>query len=487
MLLGASLVAIGPTTAYPGLVSLLPTLGAVALIASGGVIGSPGWIAIARAPLRWLGRISYSLYLWHWPILILGPVALGIGVAANEEAGDDLVLRLGLVVIAVALAAATWAFVEEPFRRGRLVPRGRRRGVALAGATALILVIGSTAIGGVGDRELAALAAPRCGLRWCRDAARSSGIASSTSPEDEPPTPSTPGRTAVPAPSPTAAQPSNVPHPKPRIDGALPGDLRPSLAGARTDDDPLRADGCGLSLAGSKPPACVYGQKGGTVTVALVGDSHAAHWFPAIEPLARQRGWRLVPFTKFSCVFVDMRIWSSRLKREYTECETWRERVVDRLVELRPDLVIIASDQELPVVLDRDDDPELQGAAVARLIERVPGAVAIIVDTPRSDHDVPACLAQHPRAVERCTTARSAAFGWRYRRREAEAARLTGATLIDLAVAMCPTDPCPPVVGSMLVYRDHHHLTATFAASLADELGAALPDVGDRSGARRVE
>ena len=231
----------------------------------------------------------------------------------------------------------------------------------------------------------------------------------------------------------------------------------------------------------------MYGQKGGTVSVALIGNSHAAHWFPAIEPLARQRGWRLVPFTKFSCVFVDMRIWSPRLKREYTECETWRERVIDRLMELRPDLVIIASDQELPVVLDRDDDPELQGAAIARLIKRVPGAVAIIVDTPRSDHDVPACLAQHPRAIEQCTTARSAAFRWRYRRREAEAARLTGATLIDLSAVVCPTDPCPPIVGSTLVYRDHHHLTATFASSLADALGAALPDVGDRSGARRVE
>jgi hypothetical protein len=148
-------------------------------------------------------------------------------------------------------------------------------------------------------------------------------------------------------------------------------------------------------------------------------------------------------------------------------------------VALRPDLVIVAADQELPVVVDRDDDPELQGAAMARLIERVPGEVAIIVDTPRSDHDVPACLAAHRKEIERCTTTRSAAFGWRYLRREAEAARLTGATLVDLSAVTCPTDPCPPVVGSMLVYRDHHHLTATFVRSLVDELGAALPVIGD--------
>jgi hypothetical protein len=278
-------------------------------------------------------------------------------------------------------------------------------------------------------------------------------------------------------------QPSAAPRPKPRIDGALPRDLTPSLARARQDTDTLRAEGCGLSLAGSKPPACVYGDPGGTTTVALVGDSHAAHWFPAIELLARQHGWRLVPFMKFSCVFVDMPIWSPRLKREYTECEAWRERVVDRLVALRPDLVIVASAQELPVVVDSDDDPELQGAAVARLIKRIPGVVAIIVDTPRSDHDVPACLAKHPRAIERCTTTRAAAFGPRYRIREAEAARLSGATLVDLSAVTCPTDPCPPVIGSMLVYRDHHHLTATFVRSLVPELGAALPVGDDHVGA----
>ena len=472
-LLGASLVAIGPTTAYPGLASLLPTIGAVALIASGGVVGSPGAIVFARAPLRWLGRISYSLYLWHWPILVLGPVALGLGVGAEGGTDDDLAIRVALALLAVATAAVTWRLVEEPFRRGRLVPGGRVRSVAVAGATALILVLGSTALGVVGDREVAAAAALDVdalstdeSLRRRCSTIRRDAVERPASRATQP---STPGRTAVPAPSPTASmQPSAAPRPKPRIDGALPRDLTPSLARARQDTDTLRADGCGLSLAGSKPPDCVYGDPAGATTVALVGDSHAAHWFPAIELLARQHGWRLVPFMKFSCVFVDMRIWSPRLKREYTECEAWRERVVDRLVALRPDLVIVASAQELPVVLASDDDPKLQGAAVARLIKRIPGVVAIMVDTPRSDHDVPACLAKHPRAIERCTTTRSAAFGARYRIREAEAARLSGATLVDLSAVTCPTDPCPPVIGSMLVYRDHHHLTATFARSLVD-------------------
>jgi hypothetical protein len=258
----------------------------------------------------------------------------------------------------------------------------------------------------------------------------------------------------------------------------VPSDLKPSLGASRADDDPLLADGCGLSLAGTKPPSCIYGDRNGALTVALVGDSHAAHWFPALDVMAKQLGWRLVPFTKFSCVFVDLPIWSPNLNREYTECEAWRENVVDRLVNLKPDLVIISSNRWLPAIANRDNEPERQGAALARLIERIPGSVALLVDTPRSDFDVPACLAKYRDAIERCTTTRTAAFGWRHLRRETEAARLTGATLVDMSDIVCPGDPCPPIIGNTLVYRDHHHLTATFVVSIAQDLYAALPPVG---------
>jgi hypothetical protein len=95
---------------------------------------------------------------------------------------------------------------------------------------------------------------------------------------------------------------------------------------------------------------------------------------------------------------------------------------------------------------------------------------------------VPACLAKNRKAVERCTTSRTAAFGWRHLRRETEAARITGATIVDMSAAICPTDPCPPIIGTTLVYRDHHHLTATFAASLARVLEAALPPIGVEAG-----
>src|SRR5262249_17612785 len=97
-------------------------------------------------------------------------------------------------------------------------------------------------------------------------------------------------------------------------------ELRPRLADARKDTDGINERGCGLALPGTTPPRCALGSPAGSMTVALVGDSHAAQWAPALEAIASSRGWTLVPFTKDSCIFLDMRIVSIHLEREYTEC-----------------------------------------------------------------------------------------------------------------------------------------------------------------------
>jgi peptidoglycan/LPS O-acetylase OafA/YrhL len=493
---GVSLIVVGlatidATTAYPGVAAMLPTLGAVAIIASGAGAGSPGAIVLGLTPLRWLGRISYSLYLWHWPILVLGPVALGLEATEDGASGPDLPVRLGLVALAVAAATLTWWFVEQPFRRARMAPVRGRRGFALAGAMALTVVMGSTTMGVAAAREVDAAydLDPVSVLE--EDGEALSPLPTDNAPTDsvdvDDPDTETASPSTLPVPDPTAgasqapatsADPTARPRPKARNEGPVPRDLDPSLGKARTDEDRLAAKGCGLALGGSRPPKCVFGDPDGDLTVALVGDSHAAQWFPAFNVLAKRNGWRLVPMTKFSCAFVDLPIWSDYLKREYTECEDWRENVVDRLVDLKPDLVVIASARWFPVVDLADEDPGRQGAGMARLIKRIPGTVAIMMDTPRSAYDVPACLAKHRDAIEACATSRAAAFGWRHRRREKAAAKLSGASLVDLSKATCPDDPCPPIIGRTLVYRDHHHMTASFVVTLVDDIEAALPDFG---------
>jgi hypothetical protein len=264
--------------------------------------------------------------------------------------------------------------------------------------------------------------------------------------------------------------PAVVPHPWP-----LSAEIRPALAAARSDKERIIGDGCFMWLRGSEPPNCVYGNRAGAFTMALVGDSHAAHWFPAVEAIAKAHGWRLLVFTKASCVFVDLPIYSPFLKREYTECEAWRPRVVQRLIDEQPDLTIVSSSRWLPTIVKRDADPTRQGEAMARLLRQIPGAIAILGDTPLSRVDVPVCLSQNLADITRCSTSRIEAFGRQQLVRERAAALAAAATVIDLSDAICPGDPCQAVVGDVIIQRDDHHLTATFAASLAERLDAALP------------
>jgi hypothetical protein len=284
------------------------------------------------------------------------------------------------------------------------------------------------------------------------------------------PTPSvTPGTSGTPGPSPTA---------KPVTYVRLPADVRPALRDARADEERLRRDGCMAFERVTVPPRCIYGSRDASFTIALVGDSHAAQWFPALARVARAYDARILTFVKVACPFVDMRIRNVALKREYTECADFREATIKRLRDVRPDLTIVSSSRfAIHPVLDRDTTREAQGEALARAIARIPGRVAVIVDTPEAGRDVPSCLSRHAKDVRACDVGMKVALSGRLGRIERIAARATGAALIDLTPRICRADPCPVVVDGMIVFRDTRHLTATFAASLAPDLRTALQGI----------
>lgn len=482
-----------PTMAYPGAIALLPTLGAAALIASGERRWSPAGL-LAVGPLRFLGRISYSLYLWHWPILVLPVIAAG---APLEPA-----LRAGLVAASIAVATLSWAWVEEPFRRGspRLVA-GTTRTLAVAGvALAFVVAVGGGLwYGQERDLDIAVASQadvatgdaiggedvdwtaedPAAGMTDDGDAALPGRV------DDETGEPAPSGGVAASSPSPAAetgetpsatapATATPLPTATPRVSHVLPRDVRPPLSRARRDMERPWRDGCLLFEAGTTPPECVYGDSNGAFTVALVGDSHASDLFPMVEAVARRHGWRLETYLKVNCPFMDMRVRSLALKRAYRECTGWRDAVVADLAASPPDLVIVTNSRWIYPVLAEDGSVARQGAALARMITRLPGLVVVVADTPAADRDIPACLSAHTRDIRSCAVPRSTAFSGAMRARERLAVRESGARLVDLTVAVCPTDPCPAVVRGMIVLRDKHHLTATFARSLAPALDRAL-------------
>ena len=262
---------------------------------------------------------------------------------------------------------------------------------------------------------------------------------------------------------------------------AVPADVKPSVADAPDDIEIISTNGCRVGKYRTAVRTdCIYGDSAGTKKVALVGDSHAAHLFPPLNALAKQKHWKLNVQTKISCRFVDLPLIYEG--SEYTQCEQWRLNVIAYLKAHPQDLVIFVVARRMTALPDRpqDDDPTVQGHALARLMTQIPGKHAVIVDTPWSYYNVPNCLAHHADRYEDCATLRTLAFdGNRHMKLEqAAVADDADATLVNLSKNICPVaDYCQPVMNDYIVMRDNLHMTRTFAATLKSALAAKLPPI----------
>jgi peptidoglycan/LPS O-acetylase OafA/YrhL len=398
-------------TAFPGIAAVIPVAGAVLVVAA--EVG-PARLLTAR-PLQWIGRRSYSIYLWHWPLLVVP----ALGRATPLPATD----RAALVGLALALSVVTHRLVENPVRHAKTLVASPRRSFVL-GASITAVAVAVAAIVGI----LPALDAGR------------------------------------PASASTNAEPAYVPN-----------DLQPSLRGALDDENLIMRNGCNATIPKPHAKGCIYGDPDGR-SVVLFGDSHAAQWFPAFRRAADDEGWRLLVVTKSGCPAGDVPVFMRQLGRRYTECEQWREEAFALIAKERDPLVVITGSRNLRPLDGATPMADALGPALERTIARLPmGAhVVVLADTPRPAISAPVCLADHLRDTSACAPARADAFDARYRQAEKDAAARTHSAFVDLGDAVCPGDPCAPIRGNLLVWRDDHHLSSAFAASLSDRVRAAI-------------
>ena len=264
-LLLVSTFVISRSTPWPGSAALLPTLGTAALIAAGcGTADSPPQRLLRTRPLVWVGGLSYALYLWHWPLIVIGE-------ARWPDRGPVATVLLGAMVLlaAVGLAWLTKHLVEDPFRfRVRAV--ASTRGALVAGAVLMCLTIG---IGVALGRSVAPLGVDRA----------------------------TAGATAL------VADPGSVPwtvlrDPTAAYDDS--GAVVPAPAQAALDVPTYYDDGCQVAQGDPEPdPTCVYGSRSSDTTLALLGDSKMGQWFSAARAIAKRESWRLQLYLKSTCSF----------------------------------------------------------------------------------------------------------------------------------------------------------------------------------------
>ncbi len=513
-LIVASGLVLNDATAFPGTAVLLPTVGSALVIAAGleprpravPLPAAPNLRALggsvrarreaaphlpvvapapelpasltpaavlSRSPLRYLGRISYSLYLWHWPILVIPAAFVG---------GElPLPVRLALAAAAVAVAGLSQRYVEDPIRHGRFVGLASRRSLAMAGALSLTVALSSVSASALASARLGATG-PDVGGSITDVPLPSATAAAPASPG--------PSGAAGPGTSPSAssastapASPTPAPTLPPPPGGPVPADLAPSLSAAANDLPAIYADGCHLDVTTVTPPRCAFGATSSPVTVVLFGDSHAAQWFPALQRLASQNGWRLEPMTKSACTPVSVTVYNSILNRSYGECDQWRKLVLGRIAAEKPELVVVSTSIAYQLMVGGQQvssasRPDLWSKGLTTTMRALAASAAHVVlvgDTPRSVADPVSCLSQHLDNVLACAVPFSQAVDEAQLALESGVATLTRAGFVDPTPWVCRTDPCTPVYGRFMIYRDQGHLTKTYASGLASELFAQLP------------
>ncbi|MCV7428859.1 acyltransferase family protein [Mycobacterium montefiorense] len=444
---------LGPATPYPGTAALLPVLGTALVIGGGCATRSLGvGRLLCRPAMRAIGRVSYSWYLWHWPVLLLLARLLG------EPAG--LAARLTGTAVSAGLAVITFYLVENPGRFAAALRRSAKASLAVAGiasaATASACVLLLTVIPvPVGHGPAAA----KANIMALPTAAP--GGPNATDPREAAVQQAlTQVRAAIAAAAGLRAVPSN---------------LDPPLAQAPADKAAVFVNGCVRSWRDVGQSECATGDTGSPTTVALLGDSHAAMWNPAFQQVAQQRHWRLETLAKVTCPVQDLPIDSPYLGREYTECEQWRGQVIARVAAEHPRLVVLDMSRRYGSDFGFVSyDPawiETLGRTVAQL-RRTGATVLVLGPAPDPQSPVPTCLSGHLDDATACAPSRSAAVNDDGISKERAATTGNGGHYADLTDLFCTAERCPMIVGNTLVFRDDNHVTSEYAQLLAPVLGA---------------
>jgi peptidoglycan/LPS O-acetylase OafA/YrhL len=404
---------ISPTTAVPGYALLLPVLATVAILAGGGAR-----FGLATRPIRYVGLISYSLYLWHWPCVVLG---------ATVPGGTTALGKAGLLATAGLLSVLSYHFVEQPFRRRRPQPtvRGPRTAPVAAPAYAVVLV--------------AAL-----GATWVL----------SESPDAR--------RADRHTPAPVGAEPA-----APRVRD-LSADIRAGLQLSRWPDglDADLADAgapewlhdkC-LDVSDRNAQRCTYGPANGTRSVALLGDSVAVSWLPALRRAGSLSAARIHVLTRRQC---------ANLRGEVTPaCTQHQAWALDQVHRLKPDLVVLSARYQ-----GKQTPAEWRDGTARMLAELAPYTKRVVLlAPPPGTGNLQSCYTRLSEPKD-CTL--EVSERWRlYAGAEQQAAAGARATFADSRQWFCVSDRCPAVVEELPVLFDGRHLTAVYAAAIAPAMAS---------------
>lgn len=398
--------------AFSGAVSLIPVIGAVLIIVSG--IGGQG-IAnrlLASKPLVFLGGISFTIYLWHWPIFVLYKSYFNI-----ETIG--LLQGISIMVISVALAYVTSKYIEMPFRK---IPREK---VIINFSIGVLFFIPVVA---------AAFAFRHDVLATTKDMV--------VALENETVTPYS-GDNIY------AAEQVFVPD-------------RDRLLTIKQRVPAAYKEGCNQSATGYEVMTCDFGDVDADQTVVLVGGSHATQWITVLHEIGKKHDFKVVNMTKAECPL-------GVLADSNDSCVAWNKEAVDKIIDIQPDAVITNSTRTQ--VNDSEVVPQSYVESWQVLNDNGVEVIGIR-DNPRFDFDVPECLYRQRTAMEphTCAIDRDQALSSTDPAIEYQALIES----IDMSEMFCTSDQCLTHFSDKIMYRDSNHISIEYAYFIQDNFEQKL-------------
>lgn len=435
-----SAVLITKAMEFPGWVAVFPVLGTVAAIlaGSGGTIAPGAHRILGNKPMLFLGNISYSLYLWHWPLLVIPQLLAGGPLRMRE--------KVVLAAIAILLATLTYYFVEKPFQTLNIDGRKRMTFVVALGTTAALVAV----FGVWGSLQQQSIKSTQASSKLVIGADRpSSGQESFAD-------------AVVDANGRWISQTT----------------LTPSIETVEKDLTDIFTNGCNNNGADYNTSGCQFGKLDSPRTVVLFGDSHAGHWFPALKKAAEVEGFRLVTITKSACPSVQLPITGHPDIKGAFNCDKFQLGGLERIRELKPQRVVISNSErgyrDFPGV-GREYDKQWS-AGLEALLDGLPaGSEPVIIgDNPSWQQSPNSCVSKHLRDPDSCAVNRADSYSPALQAAERSAVAARGGSFVDTVNLLCDETACPAVYHSVLLSRDGNHVTTTAARALAAPIAAAL-------------
>jgi peptidoglycan/LPS O-acetylase OafA/YrhL len=425
------------STTWPGTNALVPTVGAALMIASG-IIRAPGspQRLLSLAPMVWIGGLSYSIYLWHWPILV-----------AVQAKYPDVQVRwtVLLMILSIVPAWLSHKYIENPVRFGTFFkPTGRALGMGAAlTALGVVISLALSASGGSGQQEATAAQAP--GAAAIADPANKGVVWSDIKQVDR--------MRPLPVDSPNDRPPFYDLHPE-----------------------------CQTGIGDPKPSPCESGDTSARRTMVIVGDSKMAQWETALSDLGKAEGWKVVQITKSACPFTAAEV--TRDNKLWKDCHQWGEATLQQILRLKPAVVLTSHGRATALPKGASEStpstPEAMAEGMARYWRTLTDAgipVVPLLDNPTpTSSPVYECVAQHPDALDDCAFDESMGVRNSGAPTAVAAAKLVpGVRTLDMKDLICPDeDRCAPVIGNVLVYRQGSHITRSYIDSMEPQLSARL-------------